>query len=396
MDDATTWGRVAEDGTVYVRTAAGERVVGSWHAGEPAAGLAHYALRYADLEAEVGLLEARTASGATTPGAAQEKARELRGSLDSAAVVGDIAALDARLGALLDRLAKRANEERAKRAEAKAAITAAREQLAVRAEELAQRKDWKATGDAFKALVDEWKALRGGDRNAESALWQRLSAARKTFDHRRRTHFAELDAKRGQAGERKEELAREAEKLKDSTEWADAAKKFKDLMRRWKEAGPALHNLEQQLWERFRGAQDAFFTARTEHFAKRDAEQSKNVAAREELLTEAERIDPERDLAGAESRLRDIQARWEKVERVPREMESAMEARLRNVEERVRDALDTERKTTRTVPDSMFVIRLRESIEALEAKAARGDAKAAEELVVKREWLAQAESSPDS
>ena len=29
------WGRVAEDGTVFVRTAEGERQVGSWQAGQP-------------------------------------------------------------------------------------------------------------------------------------------------------------------------------------------------------------------------------------------------------------------------------------------------------------------------------------------------------------------------
>lgn len=29
------WGRVDETGTVYVRTAEGEKVVGSWQAGDP-------------------------------------------------------------------------------------------------------------------------------------------------------------------------------------------------------------------------------------------------------------------------------------------------------------------------------------------------------------------------
>ena len=29
------WGRVDADGTVYVRTADGERVIGSWQAGSP-------------------------------------------------------------------------------------------------------------------------------------------------------------------------------------------------------------------------------------------------------------------------------------------------------------------------------------------------------------------------
>ena len=40
------WGRVAEDGTVYVRTADGERVVGSWQAGSPDEALAFFKRKF--------------------------------------------------------------------------------------------------------------------------------------------------------------------------------------------------------------------------------------------------------------------------------------------------------------------------------------------------------------
>ena len=54
-----TWGRIDADGTVYVRTTAGERAIGSWQAGTPEEGLAYYQRRYDDLAAEVAVLEAR-------------------------------------------------------------------------------------------------------------------------------------------------------------------------------------------------------------------------------------------------------------------------------------------------------------------------------------------------
>ena len=53
------WGRVDADGTVYVHTADGERAVGSWQAGEPAEGLAHYARRFDDVLTEAELLVSR-------------------------------------------------------------------------------------------------------------------------------------------------------------------------------------------------------------------------------------------------------------------------------------------------------------------------------------------------
>ena len=42
------WGRVSDDGTVYVKTAEGERAVGSWHAGTPEQGLAHFVELFRD------------------------------------------------------------------------------------------------------------------------------------------------------------------------------------------------------------------------------------------------------------------------------------------------------------------------------------------------------------
>ena len=54
------WGRVDADGTVYVRTADGERVIGSWQAGSPEEAI-----------------ESRLASGAPTPREfVEEEARE--------------------------------------------------------------------------------------------------------------------------------------------------------------------------------------------------------------------------------------------------------------------------------------------------------------------------------
>ena len=82
MSDPTSFGRVDDDGTVYVKTAAGERVVGSWHAGTPEEGLAHFARRFADIVTEVDLLEARLNSGAADAGHSLTTIRRIRGGLD--------------------------------------------------------------------------------------------------------------------------------------------------------------------------------------------------------------------------------------------------------------------------------------------------------------------------
>ncbi|WP_312006943.1 hypothetical protein [Nocardioides alcanivorans] len=61
------WGRVAEDGTVFVRTADGERAVGQYPEGTPEEALAFYKNRFEALEFEVNLLAQRVAGGALSP-----------------------------------------------------------------------------------------------------------------------------------------------------------------------------------------------------------------------------------------------------------------------------------------------------------------------------------------
>ena len=51
------WGRVDADGTVYVRTAEGERVIGSWQAGSPEEALAFYRRKFEALNTEPGTFQ---------------------------------------------------------------------------------------------------------------------------------------------------------------------------------------------------------------------------------------------------------------------------------------------------------------------------------------------------
>ena len=71
------WGRVDADGTVYVRTADGERVIGSWAAGSPEEALAFFRRKFASLETEVALIEQRIAATEIAPAQAQSTVQRL-------------------------------------------------------------------------------------------------------------------------------------------------------------------------------------------------------------------------------------------------------------------------------------------------------------------------------
>jgi Domain of Unknown Function (DUF349) len=340
------WGRVDEQGTVYVRTADGERVVGSWQAGSPEEALAYFERKYEGLAVEIGLLERRIQTTDLSPKDALTAIEHLRASVDEAHAVGDLAALAKRLDALVSTVEARREERRAEKAKAADEARHAKERLVAEAEELAASEQWRVAGERLRALVDTWKGLPRLDRKSDDELWHRFSHARSAFSKRRKSHFASLDAQREDARRRKEKLVQEAEALSGSTDWGTTAARYRELMTDWKAAGRAQREAEEELWSRFRGAQDVFFQARSEVFAERDAEQRENLTRKEELVVEAEKILPVTEVKAARAAFRSINERWEQIGHVPRDVRPKIEARLHAVERAIHDAEEAEWRRT--------------------------------------------------
>ena len=390
------WGRVAEDGTVFVKTADGERGVGSWQAGTPEEGLAHFARRFEVLSTEVALLEQRLRSGAGDTKQVASSETRLKSTIPTAAAVGDLAALERRVDALIEKTAEAVEAGKAKKAEARARAAEAKAALAEEAESLAGSSEWKTAGERLRTLGDDWKRLPHLDRKAEDELWQRIAAARKRFTERRTQHFAALEEQRGVSQQRKEKLIQEAESLQSSTEWGPTAGRYKQLMSDWKAAGRAPREVEDELWKRFKAAQDAFFTARNAHFAVQDEELRGNQKVKEEILAEAETIDPAQGLDKAKARLRQLQDRWEAAGKVPRDVMRSLEDRMGAVEEKIRNAGEQRFKAS---DESPFAAKLREKVVELEGKLdkARAAGRPTEELeaalTTQKQWLQQAGGS---
>src|SRR4051794_13472239 len=137
MTDARQWGRIADDGTVYVRTPDGnERVIGSWQAGSADEAFEFYGRRYDDLAAEVGILEARVVAPGADVKAVSAAVRKIQEALPTAPVLGDLGALESRLTAVLAKVEERAAEHAAERARAAAAAADAKRALVAEAQGL--------------------------------------------------------------------------------------------------------------------------------------------------------------------------------------------------------------------------------------------------------------------
>jgi len=400
---------VDESGTVFVRTAAGEREVGSYPGASHAEALGYFTRKYDELLAAADLLLQRVTHTDLAAREGSDGLAKLREQNADARVVGDLAILDVRIAEIAEAVAAKKAAEGVERSAAREAGRVKREELVVEAEKIAGQQEakiqWKTSGTRMRALLDEWKALqRTGpklDRESETALWQRFSSARNSFDKARRVYFAQLEDTQSEARAAKEQLVKEAEVLASSKDWSPTATAFKRLMDRWREAGRTSRSDDDALWARFKTAQDSFFHAKDEIVAAENEEFKANLVIKEALLAEAEALLPVTDIEAAKARLRVIQEKWEQAGKVPRPDVERLEKTMRRVEQTVRD--NEEKRWASINPEAAAraqslvdqletaVDGLRKDLEKAEASGnAKKTAAARSALEARAQWLSQA------
>lgn len=411
IGDPSKFGRVGEDGTVFVITPEGDKAVGSYPGKSNEEALQYFVRKFEALASEVALTAARVSSAAMVPDDAYEAVRKLRQQVKELNGVGDLAALAASVEQIEPLIEGHREAFEAKKA-AEAAVKAARreqvivekEKIVAEAESLALSDNWKSTGDRLKSLLDEWKSAPRLDKKTDGDFWKRFSASRNKFDKRRRTHFANLEATSSQVSAAKKAIIEEAEKISTSTDWVATARRYKALMDSWKAAGRGKPSDDAKLWNRFKTAQDAFFAAKNADLEKREVSMVANLEKREALITQIEAILPFTDVKVAKAAFRELMNQWVKIGITNRDKRAALDARVAKVEEAIKSSeAELWRKSDPAAKARAqdVVNQLNDAINNYEKTAEKaesaGNAKKASEAresaAARRVWLAEAQKS---
>jgi hypothetical protein len=402
--DPALWGRVAEDGTVFVRTTEGERSVGSYPGKSAEEALAYFVRKYETVAAEVALTSARVKSGAMTPDDATAAISRLRQQVASLNAVGDLASLAAAVEEMTPLIDKRREVVAAEKAAAREVSRQRKTHIVEEAEIVAAKDAWKVSGDRLKELLDEWKKIPRIDKASDEELWKRFSSARNGFDKRRRQHFATLEAQHAEVFATKERLTLEAESLANSRDWVATARRFKVLMDQWKAAGRGKKKDDDRLWARFKGAQDAFFAAKNADLEKRETNYAKALEAKTALIVEVEALLPISDAKSARKAFRTLSDKWEKAGAVSRADKERLDGRYNVVATAIREAEQSEWRRTDPAARARAEDAVRQLEEAIanyekqaDKAATAGDEKKAQTArdaaAARREWLAEAQKT---
>ena len=409
IGDPAKFGRVGEDGTVYVITPTGDRAVGSYPGKTADEALAYFVKKFEMAASEVALLAARIRSGAMVPSDAHEAVNKLRTQILELNGVGDLANLAQSLekipaliteheGAYQARKAAQNAEREARKVEA----AAIKEKIVAEAESLIESVAWKVTTARLKELLDDWKKAPRLDKKVDAALWKRFSSSRNKFDKRRRTHFSNLDSEQKKVATTKESIVKEAESLANSREWLNTAKKYKELMDQWKAAGRGKKSADTALWNRFRTAQDTFFKAKNADMDKRKGSMVENLAKREAMIVEFEALLPITDFKSAKKKFYDLMGKWQKIGMTDRKKRASFDSRIKKVEDEINELeRNFQRKSdpSAKAQANKVVQGLAEAIENYEKQAAKAEAAgqtakamvAREAAAARRGWLEEAQ-----
>ncbi len=203
------------------------------------------------------------------------------------------------------------------------------EELAKQMEALASEENLETAARKMRELQGRWRSVALAPRTQGEAMWRRFKAAQDAVFARTSTFMAEQHAARNANLQKKQELCTRAEAMSASSDWVKTAAELQALQAQWKNIGAVSRGHEKALWERFRAACDGFFSRRQEDLKKRKDEWSGNLAQKEALCEEAERLAQSNDWDATAAQFKRLQAQWKSIGPVRRSKSEVVWQRFR-------------------------------------------------------------------
>ncbi|MES2628964.1 MAG: DUF349 domain-containing protein [Bacteroidota bacterium] len=179
-------------------------------------------------------------------------------------------------------------------------------------------KNWQKATEKVIALQEEWKTIGFGPKKENEEVWQEFRKQCDLFFSEKKKHYDVLNKEFEINRARKEELCEKAEGLQNNSNWKDTGEKMVKLQQKWKEIGSAGQKHEQKLWTRFRGACNAFFDAKKQHFSGQDEKLQENLKIKQDLLEKIKNTQFGEDKEENLNTIRTLTKEWNSAGHVPR------------------------------------------------------------------------------
>jgi hypothetical protein len=189
-------------------------------------------------------------------------------------------------------------------------------------------KEWNAKTKEVMAFQDQWVALKGiMPREEGKELSKKFWATLKTFFHNKGEFFRQLESKREQNLELKNQLCAEAEAvLASGDDSASNTQKIIDLQKRWKAIGQVPEKYKDTIYDRFKKACDAYFDQKRSKNKEVEVEFEENLRRKVDLIERIELAAANKDESSLDL-LSAFKSEWSSIGFVPKKDMQAIQKR---------------------------------------------------------------------
>ena len=133
-------------------------------------------------------------------------------------------------------------------------------------------KAWQETIRNVEALREEFYQIGFVPRKNREEIWTAFKDELKKINKEKNNYYKTLKELQKKNLEKKSELIKIAQELKDSEDWETATAKFKEIQEEWKKIGHVPRKVSEKIWNEFRTACNHYFDRYHQHLR-----QSQNV-----------------------------------------------------------------------------------------------------------------------
>jgi len=174
-------------------------------------------------------------------------------------------------------------------------------------------KEWEDKAQEVSELLSKWKSVGFVPYKSNQKLYDRLHTACNNFFEKRNEYRKEVKNAWKENLQKKTALCEQAEALKDSTNWKEAASTIAQLREQWKLIGPVARKHKDVIWKRFSDACEYFFKQKeTQH----NSAEAQNLTAKQQLIEEIKALESE-SFEEVKTRVNEIRDKWKAIGFVP-------------------------------------------------------------------------------
>ncbi|WP_069132376.1 DUF349 domain-containing protein [Rhodohalobacter halophilus] len=183
---------------------------------------------------------------------------------------------------------------------------------------LNESSNWKEQEDKFDELTKQFRKIGRVPADKNREVWGRYHEAQDTFHSMRFKHDKKYRDQIEKFLSKKKKLIDEAEALLDADDLADAARRVNKLHRRWKKVGNLPQKDENEMWDRFKAATDAFNEKKSENLDLLREQEEENYEEKLKIVEEANELKESEDWDSAHQKLQNLMEKWKKIGPVPK------------------------------------------------------------------------------